>query len=255
MGSRPAVLLIDDGELDDIAALLLELGPRVVRRLPEDLIPGQGVLDGSLRLIVATGRRAIALRELPGPPTDPAPTRVAVVSGSSRMLRGALQRVGFHYLVHRPVHPDALRLLFARLLYEGPEKRRAERVAVGAPISFRAGLRRRSGTLVELSATGCRLAAAVAPPAQGAHITVFFQTPKEGAPSRSEGVCCASCSPTARPRSRFPLVPRPTRHEPALSAWWRFTVRDPQPGREARQGSPRAGEISVAIAGACIASV
>jgi PilZ domain len=179
MGTRPAVLLIDDGELDDIATLLAELGPAVVRSLPEDLVPGRGALDGSLRLIVASGRRALGLPELPYAPTDPEPTRVAVVSGGSRTLRGALQRVGFHYLVNRPVHPDALRLLLTRLLYRGPEKRRAERVAVGAPISFRAGLRRRSGTLVELSTTGCRLVAGMTP-ARGAQITVFFPDPDGG---------------------------------------------------------------------------
>ncbi|HME72974.1 MAG TPA: PilZ domain-containing protein [Myxococcota bacterium] len=179
MGTRPAVLLIDDGELDDVAALLAELGPAVFRSLPEDLVPGRGVLDGRLRLIVASGRRALGLPELPCAPTDPEPTRVAVVSGGSRTLRGALRRVGFHYLVHRPVHPDALRLLLTRLLYRGPEKRRAERVAVGAPTSFRAGLRRRSGTLVELSATGCRLVAGVTP-ARGAQVTVFFPDPDGG---------------------------------------------------------------------------
>jgi len=179
MGTRPAVLLIDDGELDDVAALLVELGPTAVRTLPEDLVPGRGVLDGSLRLVIATGRRALGLPELPGAPTDPEPIRVAVVGASSRTLRGALQRVGFHYLVHRPVHPDALRLLLSRLLYRGPEKRRAERVAVGAPISFRAGLRRRSGTLVELSATGWRLLASVTP-ARGAQITVSFPDPDGG---------------------------------------------------------------------------
>jgi len=179
MGTRPAVLLIDDGELDDVAALLAELGSAVARALPEDLVPGRGALRGDLRLIVATGRHALGLTEFPCRPTDPEPTRVAVVSGGSRMLRGALQRVGFHYLVRRPVHPDALRLLLTRLLYEGPEKRRAERVAVGAPISFRAGVRRRSGTLVELSATGCRLLAGAAP-AQGAKVTVYFPDPDGG---------------------------------------------------------------------------
>jgi hypothetical protein len=179
MRSRPAVLLIDDGELDDVATLLQELGPAVVRSLPEDLVPGRGVLDGSLRMIVASGRRALGLPELPCAPTDPEPTRLAVVSGTSRTLRGALQRVGFHYLVHRPVHPEALRLLLTRLLYRGPEKRRAERVAVGAPIAFRLGLRRRRGTMVELSTTGCRLSAALTP-ARGARVTVFFPDPDGG---------------------------------------------------------------------------
>jgi hypothetical protein len=179
MRTRPSVLLIDDGELDDVAALLAELGPVVVRSLPEDLIPGRGALNGSLRLIVASGRRALGLPELPYAPTDPVPTCVAVVSGGSRTLKRALNRVGFHYLVHRPVHPGALRLLLTRLLYRGPEKRRAERVAVGSAIFFRAGLRRRSGTLVELSATGCRLLAGVTP-ARGARLTVLFPDPDGG---------------------------------------------------------------------------
>jgi hypothetical protein len=179
MGTRPAVLLIDDGELDDVAALLETLGPAVVRSLPEELVPGRGVLAGNLRLIVASGRRALGLPELPCPPIDPEPTRLAVVSTPSRTLRGALRRLGFHYLVHRPVHPDALRLLLARLLYRGPEKRRAERVAVGAPISFRVGLRRRAGALVELSATGCRLLASHIP-ARGARVTVFLPDPDGG---------------------------------------------------------------------------
>jgi hypothetical protein len=176
MGTRPAVLLIDDGELDDVAALLESLGPAVVRSLPEDLVPGRGVLAGGLRLVVASARRALGLPELPYADTDPEPTRLAIVSTASRTLRGALGRVGFHYLVHRPVHPEALRLFLGRLLYRGPEKRRAERVAVGAPISFRTGLRRRTGTLVELSATGCRLMASLTP-ARGAQVTVFLPDP------------------------------------------------------------------------------
>jgi len=197
MGTRPDVLLIDDGELDDVAALLAELGSAVARSLPEDLVPGRGALRGELRLIVATGRHALGLTELPCRPSDPQPTRVAVVSGGSRMLRGALQRVGFHYLVRRPVHPNALRLLLTRLLYQGPEKRRAERVAVGAPISFRAGMRRRSGTLVELSATGCRLLAGVTP-AQGARVTVYFPDPDGGhaIPVRGGVVRVALSEPT-----------------------------------------------------------
>jgi hypothetical protein len=179
MATRPAVLVIDDGELDDVAALLETLGPAVVRSLPQDLVPGRGVLAGGLRLVVASGRRALGLHELQYADTDPEPTRLAIVSTASRTLRGALRRMGFHYLVHRPVHPDALRLLLGRLLYQGPERRCAERVAVGAPISFRTGLRRRAGTLVELSTTGCRLMASLTP-ARGARLTVFLPNPDGG---------------------------------------------------------------------------
>ncbi len=178
MGSGPTVLLIDDGELDDVAGLLRDLRVEVVRVAGHELCE-TGRLPRAPRVVVATGRRALALDALPLAPDAPEPIYVAVVTGGSRTVRVALRRVGFHYLIHRPVHPDAVRLLFARLLYRGPEKRRAERVAVGAPVSFRGGLRRRDATLIELSATGCRLLAASAP-ARRAHVTLHLPDPDGG---------------------------------------------------------------------------
>jgi hypothetical protein len=55
------------------------------------------------------------------------------------------------------VHPAALRLLILHALYRGPEKRRATRVSMGAPVRFRSGLRRRPAILAELSTRGCRM--------------------------------------------------------------------------------------------------
>jgi hypothetical protein len=46
-------------------------------------------------------------------------------------------------------------------------------------MAFRFGLRRRRGTLVELSTTGCRLLASVTP-ARGAQVTVFLPDPDGG---------------------------------------------------------------------------
>ncbi|MCZ6784410.1 MAG: PilZ domain-containing protein, partial [Proteobacteria bacterium] len=51
----------------------------------------------------------------------------------------------------------ALRLLLVHALYRGPEKRRRERVTVGAPVQFRAGIRKRSAVLADFSIRGCRL--------------------------------------------------------------------------------------------------
>ena len=50
----------------------------------------------------------------------------------------------------------ALRLLLVHSLYRGPE-RRSRRVAVGAPVRFRAGLRKREAVLADLSLRGCLL--------------------------------------------------------------------------------------------------
>ena len=68
-----------------------------------------------------------------------------------------LQRAGVDLVVRRPVHPSALRLLLLHCLYRGPERRRSPRVSVGAPVTFRSGLRRKSAILADLSVTGGRL--------------------------------------------------------------------------------------------------
>jgi hypothetical protein len=72
-------------------------------------------------------------------------------------VRTLLKRASFELVVRRPVHPSALRLLLLHALYRGPEKRRTPRVSVGAPVYFRAGLRRHRAILAEISERGCRL--------------------------------------------------------------------------------------------------
>jgi hypothetical protein len=82
---------------------------------------------------------------------------IAIVDTASQMLCGMLRRQGFRYVVRRPVHPDALRLLLLRSLFRGRERREAPRVPFGCEISMRLGLLRKPATLLELSRTGCRL--------------------------------------------------------------------------------------------------
>jgi hypothetical protein len=96
------------------------------------------------------------------PPRGDAPpatrfTRVVVVSEDSNTLRAKLREIGFDYLVRRPVHPEALRLLLLHCLYTGDERRREPRVPVGFEISFRTGMLPRRATLADLSSRGCRL--------------------------------------------------------------------------------------------------
>jgi hypothetical protein len=59
--------------------------------------------------------------------------------------------------VHRPTHPEALRLLLRRCLFRGEEQRRAERLPFGSEVVWRTGWRKQRGPMVEISATGCRL--------------------------------------------------------------------------------------------------
>ena len=54
----------------------------------------------------------------------------------SKTLRRRLRDAGTDLIVRRPVHPAALRLLILHSLYRGPEKRRTNRVSVGATIQY-----------------------------------------------------------------------------------------------------------------------
>jgi len=147
----PTSLLLHDGELADICALMGQLGLEFTERRgspqPEDEVR-------SWDLIVSTPRR---LLELEVGATGSQPVRIAILDKDSNTLRAMLQRAGINLLVRRPVHPAALRLLLLHSLYRGPEKRRALRVSIGAPVRYRAGLRRRSGIMADLSLSGCRL--------------------------------------------------------------------------------------------------
>ena len=150
----PAILtslLLHDGELADVCALMGQLGLKFTERRgspkPEDEVRGWA-------LVVSTPRR---LLELEVGATGSQPVRIAILDKDSNTLRSMLQRAGINLIVRRPVHPAALRLLLLHSLYRGPEKRRALRVSIGAPVRYRAGLRRRSGIMADLSLTGCRL--------------------------------------------------------------------------------------------------
>lgn len=152
MAHRPALLVLDDGELSDLVALLNELGVEFAHlrgsAIPPNLAPPE-------RVIVTTPRRAMLTKDWP----RSAPYRIAVVTEDSNTLRAMLRRVGFDLLLRRPVHPVALRLVLLRALYAGEEKRREERIAVGAEVQFRSGFWRKKALLADISQRGCRLLA------------------------------------------------------------------------------------------------
>ena len=101
------------------------------------------------------------------------PTRIAVLEKDSPTLRSALRRVGVDYMVGRPVHPAALRLLIQHVIYRGPEKRRSKRVSIGVPVHFRCRFRRKPAILADLSVTGCLLRSDYTA-VENVNVTVFF---------------------------------------------------------------------------------
>ncbi|MCG8589401.1 MAG: PilZ domain-containing protein [Proteobacteria bacterium] len=150
MDASPDVLLVDDGELDDVERTLEALG------VPAERVRGGGARDlrAPGRLLIATPRRANAINATPG---APAPIRIAVVSEDSNALREGLRAAGFDWLVRTPVHPQMLRLLVLRALYQGEERRRHERVLVGSETAVWSGLQARQAVLVDLSERGGRV--------------------------------------------------------------------------------------------------
>jgi hypothetical protein len=173
MKTTPPVLIVDDGELDDVRDILAELGAEFALlrggAIPEKLAPPS-------RLFVATPRRALLAQQWKPRPGQPQPLCVGIVAEDSNTLRSMLRRLGFQLLIRRPVNPYALRLLLLRALYAGEERRGEDRVPIGAPVAYRSGLRRRTGTIAELSRRGGRLLTDAPPPA-GSRITLQLVVP------------------------------------------------------------------------------
>src|SRR5262245_18297498 len=129
----PAVLLLDDDELEDVQTLLEQL------RVPFARTRGGAIVSGTPPahdLLIATPRRIDAVTASDAN-AGTSPVRIVVVQEDSTGLRERLRRSGFDYLIRRPVHPEALRLLLLRSLYRGEERRGEPRVAAGFDVSYR----------------------------------------------------------------------------------------------------------------------
>jgi len=199
--SSPAVLLLDEGELGEARALLEELGADFVHLRGQS---GPAPLPLPRVLLIASARRALALaqektkpRPRSGAPLHPwdeaaegraegrRPIAMVIASEDSPTLRGMLREGGFDVLLRQPVHPTVLRLLVLRALYQGPEKRREERLALGESVVYRAGPLARSAVLADLSRAGCRL---ISPYGARRGMRIAVELPAEdGAPLLVEG--------------------------------------------------------------------
>lgn len=165
MHETPQILLVDDGELSEVAMMLERL------RIPHARLRGGAIEDEvapPTHLLIATARRASAIRR-GSPPEAPEgrPLRIIAVDEDSNAMRRMLRRMGFQLLVRRGVHPEVWRLLVERALFQGEERRQEPRQPVGAPISLTAWRERRdgeraadpeaTGLLLDISNRGCRI--------------------------------------------------------------------------------------------------
>lgn len=148
------VLLVDDGELDDVRDCLLALGAEFAH-LRGGAVPAH--LEAPRDLFITSTRHATLARAWPKQDANGRPVRIAVVSEDSGTLRATLRQMGFTFLVRRPVHPVALRLLLLHALYQGKERRSKQRVPLGYRVSLKIGMRRRDALLVDLGEESCRV--------------------------------------------------------------------------------------------------
>jgi hypothetical protein len=153
MADRFRVLLVDDGELEDVRDCLLDLGAEFAH-LRGGAVPAK--LEAPRDLFITTTRHATLARSW-ATNADGRPARIAVVSEDSGTLRATLRHMGFTFLVRRPVHPIALRLLLLHALYHGEERRAKPRIPLGYRVSLKLGMRRRDALLVDLSEGSCRV--------------------------------------------------------------------------------------------------
>ena len=162
-GTLPVVRIADDGELRDVRQLLEQLGVEWVAAREES--------ERTTALLIATPKYLIGARSSERADAPPA-FRIAVADKMTRGLQREIERARPDFLVSRPFHAAALRLLILHALYIGPERRASARVAMSLGVRFRSGVFSRAATLVELSRGGCRLVAERAP-APGESISVI----------------------------------------------------------------------------------
>lgn len=153
--AAPSIVVCDDGELEDVVEMLHQLDQRPLRVRPSQV---EQLLEWERpkRLFVTTVRVALSHPLGPTGSTSDA-VCIAVADSDAHTLCTAMLRRGFRYVVRRPVHPAALRLLLMQVLYAGEDQRVVARFPFGAQVRWRSGLTRGHCTMTEISAHGCRL--------------------------------------------------------------------------------------------------
>jgi hypothetical protein len=156
MSTPSPVILIDDGELDEVRQLLAQLGVGYREETSVESAAG----SSSCSLLITSVRRALASGNGGAAGAHPqSKFHIVVYDTLSRTVRRVLSQSGCDVVIGRPIHPAVLRLLVSHALYSGPERRNLGRVAMAAPVKLRVDRRPRDATLVQLSLRGCGLAA------------------------------------------------------------------------------------------------
>ncbi|HEM45702.1 MAG TPA: PilZ domain-containing protein, partial [Alphaproteobacteria bacterium] len=152
-----AIVVYDGDKLADVYRMLERLGVRPERARMSGPTRFQG-WDLPPRLLVVDAQDALAF-DWPQNLIHDGVVRIAVVSSASAVVGRMLRSQGFHYLVRRPLHEQALEVLLRHALHRGQDRRAEARAPLGIDARLRTGRWRWPApcTLLELSPTGCRI--------------------------------------------------------------------------------------------------
>lgn len=149
------ILLLDDGELSNVARILEALGLEHTRLRGQQVV---GKLPPPSELLITTSRCAKLVRR--GSPKEAAagrPIRIIGVQDNSTSMRRMLRRIGYHLLVGLPGSDEIWRPLIGRATYRGSERRDGARVLVGSSVTLTSADTALPATLMDLSSRSCRL--------------------------------------------------------------------------------------------------
>jgi len=176
----PEATVIDDGELDDVVRILAELGVKADRPSPDgDSFDANWIRPE--RLLVVTARRALVLG-LPLRSRQKGFVSVVVFDGDARSVCSRVRRLGYQYVISRPIHPQAMSMLFRQAIFPNREKRATPREIPGCSVRWSCGwARKQPGVMLDVSLAGCQLMVPAAV-AQGSRIKIHV--PREVADGR-----------------------------------------------------------------------
>jgi hypothetical protein len=175
-----SAIVVDEGELVDVYDLLEELGARPVRAR----LSGPTRFDGWAkppRVFVAAARCALSIR-VPQTAVRQGVVTIAVAEAESQTLCALMRRLGYQFVVRRPVHPEALRLLLTRALYREGDHRSEPRFAFGCEVTWWRRWKAGRASMLEISPGGCRL---LAPEPESVATTLWLRIPRAATHERA----------------------------------------------------------------------
>ena len=154
------ILLLDDGELSNVARILNALGLEHTRIRGQQVV---GKLSPPSELLITTSRCAqLVRRGSPPEASSGRPVRIIGVHENSSAMRRMLHRMGYDLLVGLPGKDEVWQPLIHRATYRGKERRCRARIVVGSPVALSTSGSEPAvlaATLMEISNRSCRVLA------------------------------------------------------------------------------------------------